>query len=51
MIKKLTTLSALALAFASAPALAQSGHIGGVYASNSDIDFDVWGVEGSSSCA
>lgn len=49
MIKKLTTLSALALAFASVPALAQSGHIGGVYASNSDIDFDVWGVEGSSS--
>lgn len=51
MIKKLTTLSALALAFAATPALAQTGHIGATYSNNDDAELDVWAVEGASTFA
>lgn len=51
MIKKLTTLSALALAFAATPALAQTGHVGVTYSSNDEIDSDVWAVEGATTFA
>lgn len=48
MIKKLTTLSAIALAFAVAPAMAETGHAGIGYATNDEADIDVWGVEAAS---
>lgn len=47
MIKKLTTLSALALAFAAAPAFAQTGHVGASYTSNDDFDYDTIAIEGA----
>ncbi len=49
MIKKLTTFSALALAFAVAPAMAETGHVGVGYANNDESDVEVWGVEAASS--
>lgn len=51
MIKQLTTLSAIALAFAATPALAQTGHVGLSYSSNEEIDSDVWAVEGATTFA
>lgn len=51
MIRKLTTLSAIALAFAATPALAQTGHVGLAYTSNDEVDADVWAVEGATAFA
>lgn len=51
MIKRLSTLSVIALAFAATPALAQTGHAGLSYSSNDDLDTDVWAVEGASAFA
>jgi hypothetical protein len=51
MIKKLTTLSAIALAFAATPALAQTGHVGVAYSSSDEIDLDTWAVEGATTFA
>ena len=51
MIKKITTLSAIALAFAVTPAMAQTGHAGVTYTSNDETDVDVWGVEGAATFA
>ncbi|MBX3430575.1 MAG: porin [Hyphomonadaceae bacterium] len=51
MIKKLSALSVIALAFAATPALAQTGHVGLSYSSDDDVDTDVWAVEGASAFA
>lgn len=51
MIKNLTTLSAIALAFAAAPAMAQTGHVGATYTSNDDFEYDTIAIEGTTTFA
>ncbi|MBK6703550.1 MAG: hypothetical protein IPL62_18950 [Caulobacteraceae bacterium] len=51
MIKKLSTLSVMALAFAATPALAQTGHVGLSYTSNDDFEYDTTAIEGAAAFA
>lgn len=51
MIKKLTTLSAIAIACAVTPAMAQTGHVGASYTSNDDFNYDTFAVEGAAAFA
>lgn len=48
MLKKLTPITALAMALMAAPALAQTtGHVGLAYSSSDDQDIDAWSAEGA----
>jgi len=51
MIKKLTPITAIAIALMTAPAMAQTGHIGAAYSSNDDAEQDAYAIEGAAAFA
>jgi len=51
MLKKLTPITAIAMALMAAPAMAQTGHVGLSYSTNDDADIEAITIEGASTFA